>query len=63
MIVPSNSPKFNLRIPQEVKEALEKKAAHEGRSMNSEIMKRLMDSLKVEGIDFAHSQNSEAPTA
>jgi len=55
MIVSSSSPKYNLRIPQEVKEALEKKAANEGRSMNSEIIKRLMDSLKGEGIDFAHS--------
>lgn len=53
MIVPSNAPKFVLRIPVEVKEQLEKSAKSEGRSLNSELVKRLMDSLKREGVDFA----------
>lgn len=50
MIVPSNAPKYNLRIPAEVKEALEKVAGSAGRSVNTEIVMRLMDSLKREGV-------------
>lgn len=53
MIVPSDAPKFVLRIPSEVKDQLEKSAKTEGRSLNSELVKRLMDSLKREGINFA----------
>ncbi|MFP1780325.1 Arc family DNA-binding protein [Lonsdalea quercina] len=50
MIVPSNAPKYNLRIPAELKELIEKTARNEGRSVNSEIAKRLVDSLKRDGL-------------
>ncbi|EBG3700930.1 Arc family DNA-binding protein [Salmonella enterica] len=50
MIVTSDAPKYNLRIPADVKEIIEKVAKDEGRSVNSEIAKRLMDSLKRDGL-------------
>lgn len=52
MIAPSNSPKFVLRIPGDLKVVLERTAKSEGRSLNSELVKRLMDSLKRDGIEW-----------
>ncbi|WCQ46438.1 YlcI/YnfO family protein [Escherichia coli] len=39
---------LGIRIPPEIKEKLKEKAKEEGRSLNSEIVQRLIRSLKVE---------------
>ncbi|MEQ9869208.1 Arc family DNA-binding protein [Pectobacterium odoriferum] len=39
-----------VRMPPELKDLLRKKAQEECRSMNSEMVKRLFDSLKREGV-------------
>ncbi|EFN6654356.1 TPA: Arc family DNA-binding protein [Escherichia coli] len=46
----SKMPQFNLRWPKEVLDLVRKMAEENGRSVNSEIYKRVMDSLKREGI-------------
>lgn len=46
----SKMPQFNLRWPKEVLDLVRKVAEENGRSVNSEIYKRVMDSLKREGI-------------
>ena len=46
-------PQFNLRWPKEVLDLVRKVAEENGRSVNSEIYKRVMDSLKREGITDA----------
>ncbi|EPR7374507.1 TPA: Arc family DNA-binding protein [Escherichia coli] len=38
---------LGIRIPPEIKEKLKEKAKEEGRSLNSEIVQRLIRSLKV----------------
>ncbi|EDW0594614.1 Arc family DNA-binding protein [Salmonella enterica subsp. enterica serovar Rissen] len=43
-------PQFNLRMPKEVLDLVRKVAKENERSVNSEIYKRVMDSLKREGI-------------
>ncbi|EGK5916377.1 Arc family DNA-binding protein [Escherichia coli] len=43
-------PQFNLRWPKEVLDLVRKVAEENGRSVNSEIYKRVLDSLKREGI-------------
>ncbi len=50
MIVKSDAPKYPLRIPLEVKLAVEKVAKENGRSINTEMIMRLVDSLKREGV-------------
>ncbi|EPK7512040.1 Arc family DNA-binding protein [Klebsiella variicola] len=50
MIVSSKAPKYNMRIPADVKEAIEKAAEAEGRSINTEMVMRLIDSLKKDGL-------------
>lgn len=42
-------PPYGLRMEPELKEILKKLAKREGRSLNSEIIQRLMRSLKSEG--------------
>ncbi|EEP9145454.1 Arc family DNA-binding protein [Salmonella enterica] len=39
-----------IRMPQSLKDAICGRAKEERRSFNSEVIKRLMDSLKREGI-------------
>ncbi|EKD1665311.1 Arc family DNA-binding protein [Salmonella enterica subsp. enterica serovar Schwarzengrund] len=39
-----------VRMPQSLKDAITGKAKEECRSFNSEVIKRLLDSLKREGI-------------
>ena len=46
----SKMPQFNLRWPKEVLDLVRKVAEENGRSVNSEIYKRVLDSLKREGI-------------
>lgn len=58
MIVSSKAPKYNMRIPADVKEAIEKAAEAEGRSINTEMVMRLIDSLKKDGLFVL--RNSEA---
>jgi len=41
---------LGIRIPPEIKEKLKEKAKEEGRSLNSEIVQRLIRSLKCEGV-------------
>ncbi|HCL5268736.1 TPA: Arc family DNA-binding protein [Salmonella enterica] len=41
---------LGIRIPPDVKEKLKEKAKEEGRSLNSEIVQRLIRSLKREGV-------------
>lgn len=43
-------PQFNLRWPKEALDMVRKVAEENGRSVNSEIYKRVMDSLKREGV-------------
>ena len=43
-------PQFNLRWPKEVLDLVRKVAEENGRSVNSEIYKRVLDSLKREGV-------------
>lgn len=50
MIVSSKAPKYNMRIPAEVKAALEKSAGAAGRSVNTEMVMRLVDSLRKDGL-------------
>ncbi|EJX4732912.1 Arc family DNA-binding protein [Salmonella enterica] len=50
MIVQKNAPKFNLRIPAEVKVEIERVAKENGRSANTEMVMRLIESLKREGV-------------
>lgn len=50
MIVSSKAPKYNMRIPADVKEAIEKAAETAGRSINTEMVMRLIDSLKKDGL-------------
>lgn len=40
-----------VRMPPGLKELLRKKAQEECRSMNAEMIKRLLDSLKRDGIE------------
>lgn len=44
--------KVLVRMPAKLKEALREKAREECRSFNSEVVKRLIDSLKAEGFEF-----------
>ncbi|HIE8224079.1 Arc family DNA-binding protein [Salmonella enterica] len=46
MIVKSDAPRYPLRIPLEVKLAIEKSAKENGRSINTEMVMRLVDSLR-----------------
>lgn len=46
MIVQANAPKYNLRIPVEVKGEIERAASINGRSVNTEIIMRLVESLE-----------------
>lgn len=45
----SKNPQFNLRWPKDVLDLLRKTAEENGRSVNSEIYQRVMDSFKREG--------------
>lgn len=45
----SKMPQFNLRWPKGSLDLIRKVAEENGRSVNSEIYKRVMDSLKQEG--------------
>ncbi|WP_063446257.1 Arc family DNA-binding protein [Klebsiella aerogenes] len=51
MIVKSDAPKYPLRIPVEVKLAIEKSAKENGRSINTEMIMRLMDSLRRDNTE------------
>ena len=44
-----NLPQFNLRWPKEALDLVRKAAEENGRSVNSELYKRVMDSLIQEG--------------
>ncbi|EPK4542393.1 Arc family DNA-binding protein [Serratia marcescens] len=46
----SKNPQFNLRWPKESLDLVRKAAEENGRSVNSEIFKRVMDSLKRDGV-------------
>lgn len=56
----SKMPQFNLRWPKEVLDLVRKVAEENGRSVNSEIYKRVMESFKKEGPLV---RKVEAPTA
>ncbi|MCZ8868187.1 Arc family DNA-binding protein [Escherichia albertii] len=43
-------PQFNLRMPKEVLDLVRKVAKENERSVNSEIYKRVLDSLKRDGV-------------
>ncbi|PWD58521.1 Arc family DNA-binding protein [Pectobacterium parmentieri] len=43
-------PQFNLRWPQKDLDLIRKVAEENGRSANTEIYRRVMDSLKREGV-------------
>lgn len=45
----SKNPQFNLRWPKDVLDMVRKVAEENGRSVNSEIYQRVMDSFKREG--------------
>lgn len=45
----SKNPQFNLRWPKDVLDMVRKVAEENGRSVNSEIYHRVMDSFKREG--------------
>lgn len=46
----SKMPQFNLRWPQKDLDLIRKVAEENGRSANTEIHRRVMDSLKREGV-------------
>nr|1U9P_A Chain A, pArc [Escherichia coli] len=46
---PGGGPQFNLRWPREVLDLVRKVAEENGRSVNSEIYQRVMESFKKEG--------------
>lgn len=46
MVVSGKVPPFGLRLPPDLKEKLGRSAESEGRSLNTEIIKRLVDSYK-----------------
>lgn len=48
----SKNPQFNLRWPKESLDLVRKAAEENGRSVNSEIFKRVMDSLKRDGVSI-----------
>lgn len=51
-VVPRGSAQFNLRLPDELRDRIQAEAARNGRSMNTEIVARLVESLKAEqGVD------------
>lgn len=54
---PYRHPQFNLRIPRELKDKIEQLASEGGRSMNSEIIHRLEQSLS--GADLLHEINQK----
>ncbi len=62
MIVKSDAPKYPLRIPLEVKLAIEKSAKENGRSINTEMVMRLVDSLRRDSSK-GNLAKVEAPTA
>lgn len=43
-------PQFNLRWPKEALDLVRKAAEENGRSVNSEIYQRVMESLKQDGV-------------
>lgn len=45
----SKNPQFNLRWPKEILDIVRKAAEENGRSVNSEIYQRVMESFKREG--------------
>ncbi|QCT21748.1 Arc family DNA-binding protein [Jejubacter calystegiae] len=51
---------FGLRMPDEIREAVQQRAKNNGRSMNAEIVKILQDAL--EGDELPPSYHSDAPT-
>lgn len=51
MIVKSDAPKYPLRIPLEVKLAIEKAAKENGRSINTEMIMRLVESLRRDSTE------------
>nr|DAI72742.1 MAG TPA: Arc-like DNA binding domain protein [Caudoviricetes sp.] len=51
MIVKSDAPKYPLRIPLEVKLAIEKSAKENGRSINTEMIMRLVESLRRDSTE------------
>ncbi|MCX8963221.1 Arc family DNA-binding protein [Erwinia psidii] len=50
-----DDPQLRVRIPQELKEALEKIAAKNDRTLTAEINRRLKGSLEDEGVIFSGS--------
>ena len=50
---------FGLRLPPETKDELFKAARHNGRSLNAEIVARLMWSLQYEKISLAQREQSQ----
>lgn len=50
-VVPRGSAQFNLRLPDDLRDRIEATARKNGRSMNTEIVARLMESLEVEQGD------------
>jgi hypothetical protein len=51
----------NIRMPQQMKKALDTIAASEFRSLNSLILKLLDDQLKAEGIDWRKETTGKKP--
>lgn len=49
----SKNPQFNLRWPKETLDMVRKAAEENGRSVNSEIYQRVMETLKQEGRSVA----------
>ncbi|PIJ50647.1 DNA-binding protein [Erwinia sp. OLTSP20] len=47
-----DDPQLRVRIPQELKDALEKTAADNDRTLTAEITRRLRESLEQDGVTF-----------
>lgn len=50
-IVPRGSPQFNLRLPEELRDRVNRAASRNGRSINTEIVSRLIASFEMEEGD------------
>lgn len=58
----ANIPPFGLRMQPELKERIERAAKENNRSLNSEIVQRLQDSLDRDAQDAAYIESYQPPT-
>lgn len=48
-----DDPQLRVRIPQDLKDALEKTAADNDRTLTAEVIRRLRESLEDEGVTLS----------